>query len=130
MSFRIPQYMYPSAAAAYVTHQGVFPVAPHSPLSPTANSQLFDYSAAVAAAGLPTTQLPAAYEAAYPYTTAAAAPGSGYVAPTAAYSYAAAVPQQMGLAAHYQPQQLQERMQWVWSESRAWHLYDNTEWLT
>lgn len=102
----IPQYMYPSAA--YMASQGMIPVAPHSPLSPSANSQLFDYSAAVAAAGLPATQLPTGYEAAYPYTTA------GYVTPTSAYTYAAAMPgQHMGhLPAHYQPQQIQaDRLQ-------------------
>lgn len=104
----IPQYMYPS----YMTTPGMIPVAPHSPLSPTtgASSHLLDYTtgSAAAAAAFPSGQLPAGYEAAYPYTTAA-----GFITPQG-YSYAAtALPQQFGhlTAAHYQPQQIQERMQ-------------------
>jgi zinc transporter ZupT len=69
---------------------------------------LADYTAMSQTAAFPTSQLPAGYEAAYPYTTAA------YAAPTANYyAAAAAVAQPLGhlTAAHYQPQQIQERLQ-------------------
>lgn len=81
-------------------------------MSPTTASQFFDYPsgfpATVAANQFATTAAAAAYEAAYPYATTA-----GYVNPAAAYTYA--VPQQLAAAGHYaafQPQQIQERMQW------------------
>lgn len=107
----IPQYVYPSA---YMTSPGVIPVTPQSPLSPTAAATshlLADYTAVspTAAAAFPTSQLPAGYEAAYPYTTTA-----GYATPAANYyAAAAAVAQPLGhlTAAHYQPQQIQERLQ-------------------
>lgn len=109
----LPQYVYPSAAA-YMTSPGMAQlVTPHSPLSP--NGLTLDYATA-AAAGYPTaaTQLPAGYEAAYPYTTAAS-----YVNPAAYQAYAAAAasvptggqPTMGHFATHYQAQQLQERMQ-------------------
>ncbi|KAK2166282.1 hypothetical protein LSH36_40g12001 [Paralvinella palmiformis] len=108
---KIPQYVYPSA---YMTSPGVIPVTPQSPLSPTAAATshlLADYTAVspTAAAAFPTGQLPAGYEAAYPYTTTA-----GYATPAANYyAAAAAVAQPLGhlTAAHYQPQQIQERLQ-------------------
>ena len=99
---RLPQYVYPSTFA--MTSPGVsVPVSPHTaPLSPSAG-QFFDYTAAYAA------QFPSGYETAYPYTTAASAAAAGYVTP--AYTYA--VPQAIGAGhfAHFQPQQIQERMQ-------------------
>ena len=110
----LPQYVYP--AAAYMSSPGVaLPVSPHSPLSPTTAGGLsLDY--ATAAAGYPAAaaQLPAAYEAAYPYTTTA-----NYAAPAAYQAYAAAaaasVPSAQPTighfaAPHYQAQQLQERL--------------------
>ncbi|XP_041362177.1 RNA-binding protein 24-B-like isoform X2 [Gigantopelta aegis] len=101
-----PQYVYPSTA--YLTSQGMLAAMPHSPLSPTSaattSQQFIDYSSAYAA------QISAAEYAAYPYTTSSAA---GYAIPTA-YTYT--VPQQIaagasGHFAHFQPQQIQERMQ-------------------
>jgi RNA recognition motif-containing protein len=99
--YGLPQYVYPSA---YVASPGVtIPVSPHSPLSPSSATaaaasagQFFDYPA-----GYPS--VPNGFEA-YPYTTAA-----GYVTPAAYSAYA--VPQPLGHFAHYQPQQIQERMQ-------------------
>lgn len=106
--FGLPQYVYPSA---YVASPGVgVPVAPHSPLSPTTPSQLFDYATAAAAAypSAAAAQFSSSLDA-YPYATAAA-----YGAAPTAYTYAA-VPQPSSLghfaAAAYQPQQIQERMQ-------------------
>ena len=89
----------------------------HSPLSPSAAAtagQVFDYSAAAASypANLQAAAAAAAtFEGYSPYATAA----SSYMTPAAAYTYAAAVPQSNALAgftAAYQPQQIQERMQW------------------
>lgn len=97
--YGLPQYVYPSPYVASTPGMTI-PVSPHSPLSPTTAGQFaLDYPSGYAA-----TQFPNGYEAAYPYTTAA-----GYVTPTP-YSYAA-VPQPIGAFAHYQPQQIQERMQ-------------------
>ena len=100
-SFRLPQYVYPSAYMA--ANPSVIPVAPHSPLSPSASGSYIDYTTAAAYAG----QLPNGFEA-YPATAA------GYVTPayTAAAYAAAAVPQPLaGHIAHYQTPQIQERMQ-------------------
>lgn len=108
-SCRFPQYLYPSTAyvAAPSTASVLTSAVPHSPLSPTAaatTGQLLDYSTAYASQF-------GAYEAAYPYASNAA----GLITPTAAgYTYAA-IPQPAlvagGSAIHYQPQQIQERMQ-------------------
>ena len=116
--FRLPQYIYPGSYIA--ASPGVLPMsAAHSPLSPNSAGaasagQMFDYSAAAAAAGYPANLQAAATAAAfegYPYAVSAA----NYMNPAAAYSYAAAaVPQNNALAgftAAYQPQQIQERMQ-------------------
>nr|XP_022316971.1 RNA-binding protein 24-A-like isoform X1 [Crassostrea virginica] len=107
--FGFPQYLYPSTAyvAAPSTASVLTSAVPHSPLSPTAaatTGQLLDYSTAYASQF-------GAYEAAYPYASNAA----GLITPTAAgYTYAA-IPQPAlvagGSAIHYQPQQIQERMQ-------------------
>jgi len=109
MSSRLPQYVYPSTAymAAAATSPSVLAAAmPHSSLSPTATAagQFIDYSTAQAYASQ---FAGGAYEA-YPYTTTA----NGFVTPAAAYTYA--VPPTItagGHAIHYQPQQIQERMQ-------------------
>lgn len=99
----LPQLVYPSTL---MSTQGVtVPASPHTaaPLSPSAG-QYFDYAAAYAS------QFPSGYESMYPYSTAvSAAAAAGYVTP--AYTYA--VPQAIapGHLAHYQPQQIQERMQ-------------------
>lgn len=99
----LPQFVYPSTL---MTSQGVtVPTAsPHAaaPLSPSAG-QYFDYAAAYAS------QFPSGYESMYPYSNAVSAAAAGYVTP--AYTYA--VPQAIGPGhlAHYQPQQIQERMQ-------------------
>lgn len=107
--FGYPQYVLPSA---YISSPGVtIPTvaAQSSPLSPTtaaaaaAAGQLFDYSAA--AASFQGAQLANGFDT-YPYTTAAA----GFVTPTA-YSTYPNVPQPLAQHfAHYQPQQIQERM--------------------
>lgn len=108
--YGLPQYMYPSAAAYMATPGVGVPVAPHSPLSPTTPSQLFDYASAAAAAypGAATAaQFGNSFDA-YPYTTAA-----GYAAAPTAYTYAVPQPSlgHFATAAHYQPQQIQERLQ-------------------
>lgn len=103
-----PQYVYPSA---YLTSPGVLAAIPHSPLSPSAATtaaaatQYIDYAAAY-----PSQFATNGFEAYSPYTTTTA---SGYGVP-AAYTYA--VPQQLAATgashfAHYQSQQIQERMQ-------------------
>lgn len=78
---------------------------PHSPLSPSAAAQYFEYPAAYA------NQFANGFEAAaYPYSTAS----NGYVAPAAAYTYAVHQPVAAGAGghfAHFQSQQIQERMQ-------------------
>ena len=128
MSFRLPQYVYPSAAthcfpAAALAAQGLtLPQVSQSPLSPTAataNQLCFDYPTAAAVAGYPAAQLTAggaaaaaaAYEG-YPYTTAAA----GYMANPQAYYTAVAQPSALGhfaTTSHFQQQQLAaERLQW------------------
>lgn len=83
---------------------------PHSPLSPSAASttaQYIDYSSAYATSQFATS----GFDAFSPYTTTAAATGYGV---PAAYTYA--MPQQLAATGashftHYQPQQIQERMQ-------------------
>ena len=106
--YSVPQYVYPSA---YMATPGVtIPVSPHSPLSPTAAAaagQFFDYAASFPNSAATAGQFANGFEAAaYPYTTAA-----GYM-PTAAAAYASyAVPQPVGHFAHFQTQQIQERMQ-------------------
>ena len=112
LSNSLPQYVYPSAYMAAAATPGVgLSVSPASPLSPTTASQFFDYPAAAAAfpAAAAAAQFATAngFEAAYPYTTNA----SYMAAPAAAYSYA--VPQPVGHFAHFQPQQIPERMQWA-----------------
>ena len=108
--YGLPQYMYPASAYVAAATPGVgVPMAPHSPLSPTTPSQLFDYASAAAAA-YPTAagQFTNSFDT-YPYTTAA-----GYAAaPTAYTAYAMPQPSlgHFAAAAHYQPQQIQERMQ-------------------
>lgn len=97
----LQQLVYPSTL---MTSQGLPTASPHTaaPLSPSAG-QYFDYAAAYAS------QFPSGYESMYPYSNAMSAAAAGYVTP--AYTYA--VPQAIspGHLAHYQPQQIQERMQ-------------------
>lgn len=104
--FSIPQYVYPSAymAAAAATPGVGLSVSPQSPLSPTTASQFFDYQAGFPAAAAAAQYAASGFEAAYPYTT-----NASFMAAPAAYSYA--VPQPVGHFAHFQPQQIQERMQ-------------------
>lgn len=106
----LPQYIYP--ASAYMTAQGAgmaaMPISPQSPLSPSTAGLSLDYTTA----GYPATaQLPAGYEAAYPYSTTAS-----YVTPAAYSAYAAAtgLPLTAGVGpftTHQAAQQLQERLQ-------------------
>jgi len=115
--YGLPQYIYPGGYIA--ASPSVLPMSAHSPLSPTsatgaaaAAGQVFDYSAAAATypANLQAAAAAAATFEGYPYTATAA----NYMTPAAAYTYAAAVPQNSALAgftAAYQPQQIQERMQ-------------------
>lgn len=114
---RYPQYVYPSA---YLTTQGMLAAIPHSPLSPsptgTTATQYIDYTSAYASQFATN-----GFEAYAPYTTTTAA---GYGLPTA-YTYA--MPQQLTAAgashfAHYQPQQIQERMQWANILVHGWFL--------
>ncbi len=106
----VPQYVYPSA---YMATPGVTipTVSPHSPLSPSAaaaaTGQLaFEYASAGGFSTAGAGQFANGYESAYPFTTAAA-----YM-PTAAAAYATyATPQPVGHFAHFQQQQIQERMQ-------------------
>ena len=100
--------MYAPSSASYITSStqaGMLPVAqptisPNGAVAVTA-SQVIDYNAAYQAGAIPAM---AGYEA------VAAQYANAYMNP-AAYTYG--VPQPMGLAAatHYQPQQIQERMQ-------------------
>ncbi|XP_064597020.1 RNA-binding protein 24-B-like [Liolophura sinensis] len=103
-NFGFPQYVYPSA---YIASPSLL-MPPHSPLSPTtaaaaAACQYFDYASPFAA------QYANGFEA-YPYTST-----NGYASPGTAFTYA--VPQQAisttapSHFAHYQPAQVQERMQ-------------------
>ena len=108
---RLPQYIYPGGYIA--ASPSVIPMSAHSPLSPSSAAtagQVFDYSAAGYPANLQAAAAAAATFEGYPYATAA-----NYMTPgAAAYTYAAAVPQNSALAgftAAYQPQQIQERMQ-------------------
>ena len=112
--FRYPQYIFPStayvAAPSTASLLTAASAVPQSPLSPTTGGHLIDYTTAYAS------QFAAAnagtYEAAtYPYASST----NGFVTPAGtAYTYAA-VPQPAivagGSTIHYQPQQLQERMQ-------------------
>ncbi|KAL5014832.1 hypothetical protein ScPMuIL_009102 [Solemya velum] len=100
--YGLPQYVYPSAYLAATP--SMLATVPHSPLSPTTAGQYIDYSAHY------TSQFANSAFEAYPYTTST----NGFVTPAAAYTYA--VPQQLAAAGghaftHYQPQQIQERMQ-------------------
>ncbi|XP_013402134.1 RNA-binding protein 24-B isoform X2 [Lingula anatina] len=109
---RLPaQYIYPSYMTAPTS---VMAVSPHSPLSPTgAPGQYAAFDYANAAAAYAAGQYPNGLQD--PYATIS--PTAGYVAPTA-YTYAA-FPQPITspaaatptLAAAYQPQQIQERLQ-------------------
>ncbi|XP_046560998.1 RNA-binding protein 24-A-like [Haliotis rubra] len=101
--YGFPQYVYPSA---YLASPGVLAM-PHSPLSPTTGTTSAQYIADYSTAAY-TGQFTGGFDA-YPYTTTA----NGYGVP-AAYTYA--VPQQIANGngthfAHYQQQQIQERMQ-------------------
>ncbi|XP_013402136.1 RNA-binding protein 24-B isoform X4 [Lingula anatina] len=105
------QYIYPSYMTAPTS---VMAVSPHSPLSPTgAPGQYAAFDYANAAAAYAAGQYPNGLQD--PYATIS--PTAGYVAPTA-YTYAA-FPQPITspaaatptLAAAYQPQQIQERLQ-------------------
>ncbi|KAK3087356.1 hypothetical protein FSP39_005009 [Pinctada imbricata] len=112
--FGYPQYIFPStayvAAPSTASLLTAASAVPQSPLSPTTGGHLIDYTTAYAS------QFAAAnagtYEAAtYPYASTT----NGFVTPAGtAYTYAA-VPQPAivagGSTIHYQPQQLQERMQ-------------------
>ncbi|XP_033727824.1 RNA-binding protein 38-like isoform X1 [Pecten maximus] len=108
--YGLPQYVYPSTAylsAAAATSPSLLASMQHSSLSPTAattaaaaTGQFIDYSAYASQFAN------SAYE--FPYT----ATTNAFVTPAAAYTYA--VPPTIaagGHAIHYQPQQIQERMQ-------------------
>ena len=109
----MPQIVYTPSTAPYITATntaaaGVLPVAAQPTISPTAvaasASQVVDYSAYPG--GIPNM---AGYEA------LSAQYANAYMTPvTAAAAYTYSMPQPLGLAAaatHYQPQQIQERMQ-------------------
>ena len=115
------QYMYPSAAylAAATSPPANMPLrVPTIPFGLSAASQLEQQTAssagglspvAAATAAAAAARLPAGYESAYPFVSAA-----GYVSPASAYAYAGVPAQQLTQLAAYQQQQaaaLQDQLQ-------------------
>lgn len=105
---RLPHYVYPTAYGA--VSPNLVAVSPHSPLSPTAAGQYFDYSTyahSQYANGIAAAADPYAAAAAHQYAASAFPQGYTYAAVPQPIPTGATSP----LTATYQPQQIGERMQ-------------------